>query len=244
MKIILNLLKQFQKMNFRLVLLLTQIYIHVNFFIGLLLFDFWFITVSLIVCHLIFSGLCGTVFFHRVVTHKNRINPVMENILLFLSTLGASGSALGWAATHRAHHKYSDTEKDPHSPKYMGLIKTYWYSSADSKSIRFVPDLLREKKYLFQHKHYFLLLLFLHLTIFFAFGYSTYWVLCIIPAFVMWFTGSIVNCFSHNKNGPVNNYLLGIFLLGEGWHKNHHNSASNPRFGKFDLGYLLYKGIK
>lgn len=231
-------------MNFRLVLLLAQIYIHINFLIGLLFFNVWFIVISLLVCHLIFSGLCGTVFFHRVVTHKNRINPLAENILLFLSTLGISGSALGWAATHRSHHKYSDTEKDPHSPKHLGLVKTYWYSSADSKSIRFVPDLLHKNNYLFQHKHYFSLLLVLHVLTFLTFDYSVYWAVCIVPAFVMWFTGSIVNCFGHDKNGPINNSWLGILLLGEGWHKNHHDVASNPRFGKFDLGYLLYRWVK
>lgn len=231
-------------MNFRIVLLLAQIYIHINFLLGILFFNVWFIVISLIVCHLIFSGLCGTVFFHRVVTHKNRINPLAENILLFLSTLGVSGSALGWAATHRSHHKYSDTEKDPHSPKHLGLVKTYWYSSADSKSIRFVPDLLRKNNYLFQHKHYFSLLLVLHVLTLLTFDYSVYWAVCIVPAFVMWFTGSIVNCFGHDKNGPINNSLLGILLLGEGWHKNHHDVASNPRFGKFDLGYLLYRWVK
>lgn len=239
-----NLSEPLKKMNFRLVLLFVQIYIHISFFLGLYYFNVWYILLSLIICHLIFSGLCGTVFFHRVVTHKNTINPIIENILLWLSTLGASGSALGWAATHRAHHRYSDTEKDPHSPKHLGLLKTYWYSSANESSIRYVPDLLKKKKYLFQHKYYFLLLSIFHLLFISLFSYEIYWTVCIVPAFLMWFTGSIINCFGHDSNGPINNNLLGLFLVGEGWHKNHHEYASNPQFGKYDLGYLIYRMIR
>ena len=233
------------KMNFRLVLLFSQILIHIVFLYGLYKFDIEFSIIAIIIAQIVFSGFCGTVFFHRVVTHKNKINPVFENILLVLSTIGMSGSALGWAATHRAHHRFSDTDQDPHSPRHVGYIKTYWYSSAGPSSMRYVPDLLRNKKYLFQHKHYFLINLIFHLLVFFTMSFQWYWALCIVPGFVMWFTGSITNCLSHNANGPRNNLLLGILMAGEGWHKNHHLDPANPSFkSKLDWGNWIYKLIK
>lgn len=231
-------------MNFK-TLLLFQIYIHIFFVVGLIQFVSLSNILIILLFHIIFSGLCGTVFYHRVVTHKNLIKSFFENLLLILSTIGMSGSALAWAATHRQHHKFSDTEKDPHSPKYKGYLRTYWYSSAGPWSIRYVPDLLRNKKYLFQHNYYFHINILYHLIIFITTPIEIYWLLCIVPGFLMWFTGSIINCFSHATTGPINNTILGILTLGEGWHKNHHNQASNIRFNSnLDLGYFLYKLIK
>jgi|GEM_PF-1386449 stearoyl-CoA desaturase (delta-9 desaturase) len=229
-------------MNFRLVLLFAQILIHVVFVYGLFKFSLTSTLPVIILCQIIFAGLCGTVFFHRVVTHKNKINPIAENILLALSTIGLSGSALAWAATHRTHHRFSDTEKDPHSPKHIGYFKTYWYSSADATSLRYVPDLLRKKAFLFQHRYYFQINLVYHLIVLFTMPFYVYWAICIVPGFVMWFTGSVTNCLSHDIRGPRNNALLGIAMAGEGWHKNHHTDPSNPSFkSNLDWGHWLYK---
>ena len=106
-------------MDLRISLLITQIYIHIIFFAGLVLLPLSFSLPTIIVCQIIFVGLCGTVFYHRVVTHKHAIKPIIEKVLIFLSWIGASGSAIGWAGTHRMHHKYSDTIQDPHSPKHI-----------------------------------------------------------------------------------------------------------------------------
>ena len=232
-------------MNFRLILLISQIYIHILFFYGLYNFSATFTIPVIVVSHIIFSGICGTVFFHRVVAHKNSIKPIYENLLLAISTIGLSGSALAWVATHRMHHRYSDTIRDPHCPKYNGLLKTYFYSSADSSSIRYVVDLLKDKRYTLQHKYYFHINIVYHTLLFVMLPFHLYWMACIVPGFVMWFTGSIINCFSHNSSGPTNNDILGFLFAGEGWHKNHHLHASNPQFNiKYDWGYKFYTLLK
>jgi len=233
-------------MTYKQKLLTTQVYIHILFIAGLFMFP-WYITIpTILLSQIVYSGFCGTVLFHRVVTHKNNINPVVEKILILLSWLGATSSAMAWAGVHRKHHRYTDTDKDPHSPIKMGKFRSYWQlSTNDSDIIRYVPDLLRKPWYLFQHKHYFIVLYTLHILGFILLPLQIYWMLLIVPGFLMWFTGSMVNCLCHNDSGPINNKILSILLVGEGMHLNHHEEPANPNFRhSTDLGYSLYKIIK
>lgn len=231
--------------NLRVRLLLTQIYIHIMFVIGLFYVSPIMAIVAIITAQIIFVGLCGTVFYHRVVTHKNPIKPQAEKLLLFLSWIGASGSAMAWAATHRMHHRWGDTAKDPHSPKFMGKFKVYWWSSGSENSIKYVPDLLRKPLYVWQHRHYFFGLLVYHIVLLASLPFQWYWVFAVVPAFLMWFAGSITNVFGHNDSGPRNSNLLGILFAGEGWHRNHHDHPASPEFNsRWDLGSAIYKLIK
>lgn len=217
-------------MNFRKALLFIQLYAHLIFFIGLFMLPLYFTIPVIIVSQIIYVGMCGTAFFHRTLSHKNQIHPTIEKILLLLSWIGASGSAIGWVGTHRKHHRYSDTEKDPHSPVHHGILKTYWYSSGNEDVIRYVPDLLRKPLFLFQHQHYFKVLILLHIITILVLPFEWYWCLLIAPAFLMWFAGSTINLFCHDKTGPINVPILGYINAGEGWHKNHHDQPANQSF--------------
>jgi len=233
-------------MTYKQKLLATQVYIHIMFIVGLIMLP-WYLTIpTIILSQIVYSGLCGTVLFHRVVTHKNEINPFIEKILILMSWLGATSSALAWAGTHRKHHRFSDTEKDPHSPIVMNKFKAYWQLSNNDKDIiRYVPDLLRKPLHLFQHKNYFIVLHLIHIIGLLLLPLQWYWVFLIVPGFLMWFTGSMVNCFCHDKNGPINSAILSILLVGEGMHKNHHVDPADPNFGHAtDWGYKLYKLVK
>ena len=58
---------------------------------------------------------------------------VSEIILGLLGILSLNGSPIFWKSIHVAHHRYTDTDKDPHSPtkggwnSYLG-----WIVSKDS----------------------------------------------------------------------------------------------------------------
>lgn len=232
-------------MNFKKILLFSQIYIHIVFIIGLVYLPLSFSLPTIIFCQIIFVGLCGTVFYHRVIAHKNPIKPWIEKILLMLSWLGTSGSAIAWAGTHRKHHRFTDTNRDPHSPVHHGIFKTYWYSSGDHDIIRYIPDLFRKPWYVFQHQNYFKVLLILHLLFLLFLPLTWYWACLVTPAFLMWFAGSTVNVFCHDSAGPKNIGILGLIHAGEGWHKNHHISPGNPNFNHpLDWGYKLFNMIK
>jgi stearoyl-CoA desaturase (delta-9 desaturase) len=59
---------------------------------------------------------------HRYYSHKsfNFRYLFLKYIFTLIAILAGRGSPLGWVYLHRQHHAYSDTEKDPHSPKNVG----------------------------------------------------------------------------------------------------------------------------
>lgn len=233
-------------MTFKKTLLLSQIYIHILFIIGLMILPWNMSIPVIIISQIIYVWICGTLFFHRTVSHRNEIHPVIENTLLIMSWLGVVSSAIAWAGVHRKHHRFSDTLKDPHSPIMLGKFRAYCQlSDNDSDVIKYVPDLLRRPMYVFQHKYYFVVLFTIHLMGLIFLPLTWYWALLVVPGFLMWFGGSMINIFCHDKNGPKNVALLAVINGGEGWHKNHHSDPSNTSFGNwFDLPGKLHNLLR
>lgn len=69
------------------------------------------------------TGCTGiTMTFHRYASHSSfRFRyKWMEYLFSVFGALGGTGSLIGWTAVHKLHHKYSDTERDPHSPIHLG----------------------------------------------------------------------------------------------------------------------------
>lgn len=231
-----------EHMSFKNLLLAFQLYIHFLFIVGIFWIPINQAIISVVICQIIFVGACGTLFMHRVASHKVVLPSYVESFLLILSWIGVSGSAIAWAGTHRKHHRYTDTDKDPHSPIHGGALRTYWYSSGGEDIVRYVPDLLRKRLYVFQHKYYFRLIVCYHLIVALMLPFTWYWTLCIVPPFLMWFSGSLINVLCHDSHGPRNINLLGYLCAGEGWHQNHHLNPNSASFGHSgDWGYQLYK---
>jgi stearoyl-CoA desaturase (delta-9 desaturase) len=116
----------------------------------------------------------------------------------------------------------------------LGKFRAYWQlSDNDSDVIKYVPDLLRKPWYVYQHRYYFEILFAVHIYAMVFLPFIWYWALLVVPGFLMWFGGSMINIFCHDKNGPTNVALLAILNGGEGWHKNHHSDPSNTSFGNW-----------
>ncbi len=105
----------------------------------------------------VLTNLSITMGYHRLYAHKSfEAHPVLEWILLFISSGAFQGSALKWASDHRIHHKYEDTDKDPYSIKkgfwyaHMGWMMTH---EAVSLPIQ-APDLEKNKLVKFQNDYY------------------------------------------------------------------------------------------
>jgi stearoyl-CoA desaturase (delta-9 desaturase) len=93
------------------------------------LFIFWvgFSWVALIAClALWFVRMFGvTAGYHRYFSH--RAYKTTRWFQFLLAILGNSTAQLGplwWAAHHRHHHRYADTEQDIHSP----IVHGFWWS--------------------------------------------------------------------------------------------------------------------
>src|SRR5262249_10142789 len=82
----------------------------------------YMLIVLLVVLHWYFSLFHQTFFHHRYFAHKMfTMSPFWERYF-WVSSYLAQGSAYlsprTYAILHRLHHKYSDGEKDPHSPLF------------------------------------------------------------------------------------------------------------------------------
>ena len=65
--------------------------------------------------------------YHRYFSHRAyRTSRVFQFILAFLAQSSAQKSVLWWAAKHRHHHLYSDTQTDIHSPHHKGFIYSHF----------------------------------------------------------------------------------------------------------------------
>ena len=67
----------------------------------------------------------ATAGYHRYFSHRTyRTSRVGQFLLAVLCQTTAQRGILWWAAKHRHHHRYSDTELDVHSPRQHG----FWYA--------------------------------------------------------------------------------------------------------------------
>lgn len=186
---------------------------------------------------------------HRYFSHKSFEfkNDILKWFFTLLSVLSGRGSPLGWSYLHRKHHVYSDTEKDPHSPKYLGYkifgFGHYKKQEEEPMQIFLVKDLMT-KEQLFIHKWYIAIVL----SFVFALAIinlELLYFIWILPAFLVHISQTNFNYFGHTtgyrnfvtKDDSRNNIWLFPFILGEAWHNNHHYDAKNYSMKKKPYEY-------
>ena len=223
--------------------------VHAIAWIGTILFfiffdftwtNFW----QLLIGWIIIEGLGVAVGLHRYVSHKAvELRPGIKPILLWISCLSLQGSPLGWAAVHRgSHHRYSDTEKDAHTP-----TKGWWYAwhmwlhDWDKYfNPKYAIDLIRDPMHVWVAKNYNYIIFVTYVIV----GLISWELLLfgfIVPAALSLYMESNINVFCHRKGHGYRNFetkdqsrnvpLLAWITWGQGWHNNHHEKASSYDFG-------------
>ncbi|KAK8007644.1 hypothetical protein PG989_001634 [Apiospora arundinis] len=194
------------------------------------------------------TGLGITAGYHRLWAHTSY--KATRPLQLYLAAVGAGavqGSIRWWSRGHRAHHRYTDTDKDPYSVK-KGLAYSHlgWMIlKQDPKRIgrADVVDLDQDAVVIWQHQNYLL---------------SVTTMAFLFPALVcgLWgdmlgglvYAGIIRGCFvqqatfcinslAHwlgdqpfdDRNSPRDNWITALVTLGEGYHNYHHEFPSDYR---------------
>jgi stearoyl-CoA desaturase (delta-9 desaturase) len=194
---------------------------------------------------------------HRYYTHKSFVtNKFWEHVMLIASIPPTIGTPFGWVGTHRMHHAFSDTNKDPHSPTIIGMVRSQFHIWPEfNLDVNLVKDLIKNRSVVFVHRHYFKLLV-LYIAVLYAidplvgiFFYS-------IPAVFAFHGTGLVNSVCHKygyktfdtKDTSRNNILVSVISPGEGWHNNHHHAPQNSNFSnkwwEIDTTYWFVKLIK
>jgi stearoyl-CoA desaturase (Delta-9 desaturase) len=172
---------------------------------------------------------------------------------------GASTSCqkgvLWWAAHHRAHHRYSDSERDIHSPKkgfwwsHVGWILCPKYQATDWASIK---DFAKYPELVWLNKYHLVPGVVLGTACYLLGGWSGLWTFFLSTTLLYHGTFSI-NSLMHlwgsrryvTADTSRNSLLLALITMGEGWHNNHHYYQSTANQGfywwEIDLSYYLLK---
>lgn len=193
---------------------------------------------------ILFAGIGSAITLHRVVSHKAlEFRRGIKPIALWIASLCLQGSPLGWASVHRgAHHRYSDTEKDAHTPT-KGKFYAYhmWlHDWSDYYNPKYVIDLIKDPMHKFFAQNYIKIIVISYLII----GLISWQILLfmfMLPAIYSLHQESTVNVLCHLKNWGFRNFntkdqsnnitLLAFIAWGQAWHNNHHAKASAYDFG-------------
>jgi stearoyl-CoA desaturase (delta-9 desaturase) len=176
---------------------------------------------------------------HRYYSHKSfefRYT-FLKHIFTCIAILAGRGSPLGWVYLHRQHHAYSDTEKDPHSPKYLGYklfgFDHYKKQEEHKMQVFLVKDMM-SKTQLFIHKWY-IVIIAAFILFLASISIELLYFAWILPAFLVQLSQVNFNYFGHTygyrnhktADNSKNNVFLFPIILGEAWHNNHHNDPKN-----------------
>jgi len=199
----------------------------------------WSITLLVYCCMM----LGVTVGYHRLASHRAFNCPDwIRNALLFFAGIPFCGPAMVWVANHREHHRYSDTDKDPHSPFHQGWVRSYFLQVLSPIHLKYVRDLLKQDVYRKQTKYYWHTIAayagILYLIDPFAVVYAY-----LAPAGFSKLIGSFVFSYSHRNRVANDDFWLGMLTFGEGFHKLHHEKPSIHRWHKYDAGGILIEAI-
>lgn len=186
-----------------------------------------------LVMYTLYGGVGVVVTMHRLITHRAfKSGRTFRYVGTFLGTVGSLLSPLEWAQQHVAHHRYSDTEKDPHSPVIMGWRAMFFALHHGSTGTLTVVRLGKERFMRFLHEYFYwvlagwVALLYLIGSLLGAgremvvFG----WVLPCLGT--LW--GQVLAVMAHDEDGAKNgNWFTRAITFNETFHKYHHENPGD-----------------
>jgi stearoyl-CoA desaturase (delta-9 desaturase) len=164
--------------------------------------------------------------------------------------------ALWWAAHHRDHHKYSDTELDIHSPKHgfwwsqVGWIVCPKYHDTKFERIR---DFARYPELVWLNKHHWVPGVILGTACYVLGGPGALFGGFFLSTAILYHGTFTINSLAHvfgrrryeTSDTSKNSLALALITLGEGWHNNHHHFQGSANQGFFwwevDISYYVIR---
>ena len=226
------------------------------------LFTFsWTNLAVLLVGNWIVGSLGVGLGWHRLLTHRGFKAPKwLEYTLSIFATMSMQDAPDKWVTTHRMHHAFVDTDKDPHSTRsgflWAQIGWVVWGKAQDHDEAtikRYVPDLLKDKIHVLISRFYLVPIALSAVILFLVGG----WPLVVWGVFARvvfgWHTTWFVNSLSHlygsrpHETGDysTNNWFVAVLTFGEGWHNNHHMSPTSARHGlewyQFDMNWIAIR---
>lgn len=245
--------------------LIAQVFLHAGFVIGLwelITLHTKFYTVIWTLLLIWGSGFGITAGAHRLWSHKSyKAKWPLRLLLMFLFTICGQRDAYTWAHDHRVHHKYSETDADPHNSNrgfffsHVGWVFLTPHPEVVAKrKIIDMSDLEADAIVMWQRKYYLplfaLLVIGFPVLVPYHFWNESLWVsfwVCFTLRFtttlnIAFFVNSVAHMYGnrpYDKNiSPVENLSVAIAAMGEGWHNYHHVFPWDYKTG--ELGSYMF----
>lgn len=196
----------------------------------------------------VLTALGITTGYHRLFSHPTfKAHPVVESLLLFFGGISFQGSALRWSHDHRNHHAFVDTEKDPYSIQegFWHAHVLWMFKKMQRSGAKVISDLLRNPRVMFQHHYYLWVLFGGNALVGLLFGwilgdYTSSFLFVVGVRLVLWLHCTwFINSLAHmwgsktysDEHSAVDNFILAVLTMGEGYHNYHHSFANDYRNG-------------
>ena len=204
-----------------------------------------------------------TLYLHRSQAHKSvEFHPIIAHIMRAWLWLTTGMVTKQWVAIHRKHHRFSDSNGDPHSPHVFGFWKVlsqgavlYHQASKDADMVNTYgvgtpSDWLEQNIYAPHSKLGIGILLVIDLLIF------GWWGLLIWGIQMIWipfWAAGVINGLAHwagYRNGETrdssrNISPWGVVIGGEELHNNHHLAPASAKLSvkpwEFDIGWMYIR---
>jgi stearoyl-CoA desaturase (delta-9 desaturase) len=189
---------------------------------------------------------------HRYYAHRSyKMKRWFRFVVTAIACLAGQKGPLWWTYSHMPHHRFSETEKDPHSPWVQGywLAQLKWFFAPKTWNLdmaRVPKEFRRCRELVLLERFQPALIIGFAALILALFGIRGFlWGFC-LPTVLIWQGIHCSGIFGHKFGGyrryattdqSRNKWLLSIFLLGEGWHNNHHHVPYSARMGFFWYEY-------
>ncbi|XP_022168651.1 acyl-CoA Delta(11) desaturase-like isoform X2 [Myzus persicae] len=199
---------------------------------------------------------------HRYFTHRSfKAKLPLQIILILCYTVSGQNDIPDWVRDHRVHHKFSETDADPHNAN-----RGFFFSHVGWLMQRKHPEVYRRGKTIdmsdidndplvqFHTKHFLLfkmLLCFIIPVLVAVYVLNENWVEAISSLAVVryvlnlnftWSVNSVAHIWGSKpydkRIQPAQNLMVSIVAMGEGWHNYHHVFPWDYRAAEIG-GYLL-----
>ncbi|WP_437981804.1 acyl-CoA desaturase [Sorangium sp. So ce117] len=202
-----------------------------------------------------------TAVYHRYFSHRSyKTSRGLQFLLALLGTTATQKGPLWWGGTHRVHHKYSDTERDVHSP----LRRGFWYAHMgwwlgrehEELDLKRIPDFAGFPELRWLDRYHVVGPLGMMALLFAVGGYDAFlWGYVVSTCALMHGTftiNSLAHVFGSRRYATTdtsrNNFWLALITLGEGWHNNHHHYMSSANQGFFwweiDVSFYVLRAME
>jgi stearoyl-CoA desaturase (delta-9 desaturase) len=164
---------------------------------------------------------------------------------------------LWWAASHRKHHRYSDTPQDLHSPAQRGFWHAHigwWFGTAnDATDRKWIGDFARYPELRFLDRWYHIGVLACMVAAAALRGWDGFLWGYVVSTCALTHATFAINSLAHvygsrrfeTSDTSRNNWWLAVITMGEGWHNNHHHYMSSANQGFFwweiDISFYVLK---